>query len=196
MFRKKLILTLFWVVLLTSCNYPDWSDPTSPAQPTASEAAPTSVPAATPQPTPSPTYAPPAGYKDYSDPPTGITISIPEGWWITGVIEGEYAILQSYHPDKYVGGEAFQAGDTKCDLNILEDASNPESVLEQWTADGRTEILSQQEITLPAGSTALRLELQSMGTSQAQIAQLDPYTVTLICFGDPAPFEEIADTLR
>ena len=62
---------------------------------------------------------PPAGFKEYLDSQTGISISIPEEWYIQNqsVVEGEYAIFSSYPPDKYIGGEARQPGDTKCDLN-------------------------------------------------------------------------------
>ena len=43
---------------------------------------------------------------------------MPESWVVTGVVPGQFAILQSYPEDKYVGGEAREPGDTKCDLTI------------------------------------------------------------------------------
>jgi hypothetical protein len=76
--------------------------------PTAEARAPTSTPA----------FEPTYGFKEYQDTVVGISVHIPERWMVTGVINGQFAIFQSYPEDKYVGGEAFEPGDTKCDLNI------------------------------------------------------------------------------
>jgi hypothetical protein len=70
------------------------------------------------EPLPSPTFEPPAGFKPYQDPVVGVSVFVPENLVITGVIPGQYAALQSYPEDKYIGGEGFYPGDTKCDLTI------------------------------------------------------------------------------
>lgn len=44
------------------------------------------------------------------DPETGISILIPEGWILTGIVKGDHAILQSYPEDKYIGGESWKRG--------------------------------------------------------------------------------------
>lgn len=199
--RIRIPLIILLPFLLASCNYPGvgstgTNDRTPAAGPAATSASTQEVPPPTLKPSPSPTYALPAGFKDYIDPATGITISVPESWWITGEVAGDFAILQSYHPDKYVGGQTFQPGDTKCDLNIMGEGKTPEVIVQEWTADGTTEVLSREEAALSGGGSAIRLELQSMGTSRAQVAQVRGQTVALICFGELEPFTSIADTLR
>jgi hypothetical protein len=61
-----------------------------------------------------------------------VVLAIAVFLFITGVIEGEYAILQSYPEDKYVGGEGREPGDTKCDLNIRSTGTNMAELIQQW----------------------------------------------------------------
>ena len=148
---------------------------------------------------PTPTAAieiePPDGYTLYQDPITGISVYFPEGWIITGIIEGQYAILQSYPEDKYVGGEPLEEGDTKCDLAIQAESTQPDDLVEQWKTDGFTTIISENNIVLNTGQAAKRYELDSMGLSTVLVAEINERVVALSCFGNRELFDEIAMTL-
>ena len=85
-----------------------------------------------PSPTSLPDLTPPEGWNPYQDPVTGISVYMPEDWIVTGIIEGEYAILQSYPEDKYIGGELLEDGDTKCDLSIRPEGDRAEELIEGW----------------------------------------------------------------
>ena len=139
---------------------------------------------------------PPWEYNRYQDPATGITVFIPRGWIVTGIIEGEYAILQSYPEDKYVGGEARQAGDTKCDLNIKPLGISPEELVEQWKESPMTTILSEEPFRLNSGQVGTRFEIESMGISVSFMTEFEGRVVVLTCFGDFSKVNEIAATLH
>lgn len=143
-----------------------------------------------------PTFQPPDGFKEYRDTAVGVSVFIPESWHVTGVIEGEYAILQSYPEDKYIGGEARQPGDAKCDLNIRSPGESETDILQAWEADDRTTILSEIEISLLSGEPATRFELDSMGRANVVITRIGDRVVLLTCFGDFTLFDQIAATLR
>lgn len=168
------------------------------AQEAAAQAEPTTpVPAAPPTSAPTSTLMslPPAGFKEYVDDTAEIAIAIPESWYITGIIEGEFAILQSYPEDKYIGGEQREPGDTKCDLSWRPEEVGVEAITAQWESDSMTTIISEQEVTLASGEPALRFELNSMGPANVLLAELDGRVVTLTCFGDFSLFDEIAATI-
>ena len=131
----------------------------------------------------------------YRDQETGITILIPDTWIVTGIIEGEYAILQSYPEDKYIGGEPRDEGDTKCDLNIRPEGSSLEDLVEQWTSSSMTEILSDEPFLLANGVEGRRFEIQSLGKSIAVVVELEERLVVLSCFGEFDRVDEIASTL-
>lgn len=147
----------------------------------------------TPIPTPEPVV--PDGFKPYQDIPTGISVYIPESWTVTGIIDGQIAILQSYPRDKYVGGELFEAGDTKCDLFIQEEGVPPEQIINQWENDGFTTIISENELILYSGQGAKKYEINSMGETTVMITEVEERVVTLSCFGNMDLFDEIAKTL-
>jgi heat shock protein HslJ len=153
-------------------------------------------PEPTSEPTPVPAFQPPAGFKEYQDPVAGVAVFIPESWQVTGVIEGQYAILQSYPEDKYLGGEAREPGDAKCDLNIRPPGETEAEILQAWEADDRTTILSESEISLLSGEPATRFELDSMGRANVVLTRLDERVILLTCFGDFTLFDQIAATLR
>ena len=140
--------------------------------------------------------APPWEYHRYQDPVTGITVFIPWGWIVTGIIEGEYAILQSYPEDKYVGGEARQEGDTKCDLNIKPLGTSSEELIEQWKASPMTTILSEEPFRLNSGQEGTRFEIENMGISVSFMTELGGRVVVLTCFGEFSKVNEIAATLH
>jgi len=108
---------------------------------------------------------PPAGFKEYRDTVVGISIYIPENWTITGVVDGEYAIFQSYPEDKYVGGEGREPGDTKCDLNIRPTGVRAEELIQQWQTDSMITIVSEEEFILQSGLAGQRFALRSSSLS-------------------------------
>jgi hypothetical protein len=136
------------------------------------------------------------GYTEYRDEMSGVSLFVPEDWVVTGVVEGQYAIFQSYPEDNYVGGEIFQAGDTKCDLNIRPEGITVEELLGNWQSDSTTTILSQEEVTLPSGLTGIRVQLEGMGSSLAMVGEINDRTIVLICFGEFEPFDTIMETIR
>jgi len=148
------------------------------------------------EPTQIPVFEPPAGYKEYRDSVAGISIYIPEGWNVTGVIEGQYAIFQSYPADKYVGGGAREPGDTKCDLNIRPVGTRAAEIIQQWESNSRTTIVSDEEITLKSGLIGRRFVIDSMGRAVVLVVEINQRLVKLTCFGNFAPVDDIAQTLR
>ena len=139
---------------------------------------------------------PPERFKEYQDKVTDISIYIPENWTVTGVTNGEYAIFQSYPEDKYVGGEARDSGDTKCDLNIRPTGTRAEELVQQWQSDSMTTIVSEEEFILQSGGSGQRFDIDSMGRATVFITELDQRVVILTCFGDFTLVDEIAVTLK
>ena len=144
----------------------------------------------------SPDQEPPWPYNVYQDPVTGISVLIPESWIVTGIIEGEYAVLQSYPEDKYIGGEPREEGDTKCDLNIQSEEISSDDLIEEWKSSPMTTILSEEQITLNSGQPGTRIEIDSMGQSISVVTELGGRVVALTCFGNFAQVDEIAATLN
>jgi heat shock protein HslJ len=149
-----------------------------------------------PSPTPLPVFEPPEGWNPYQDPVTGISVYIPENWIVTGIIEGEYAILQSYPEDKYIGGEMREDDDTKCDLSIRSEGSRTADLIEQWQSDSMTTIVSQEEFGLQTGGTGHRFVIDSMGRATVFLAEINQRVVLLTCFGDFTQVDAIAKTLN
>jgi hypothetical protein len=147
------------------------------------------------EPTISPPFEPPPGFKQYQDSKVGVSVFVPESWVVTGVLDGQSAILQSFPEDKYVGGEALDPGDTKCDLNIRPPDFDVISYIQQLKSDPTVTIVSEQEIVLPSGQPGIRLEVDSIGRSISMITDVNERTVVLTCFGELTPFDEIAVTL-
>jgi hypothetical protein len=200
-FRYGLLLAM---LLIQSCNSTVAATPAlerpSPVPSTAALDQP-GPPAATPtagilEPTPTPAFEPPAGFKEYQDPVAGISVYVPESWLATGILEGQYAILQSYPADKYVGGEMFEPGDTKCDLNIHPPGTRAADLIQQWKSDAFNTIVSEQEIALQSGRPATRIEMESMGRSVSVFTEINERAVVLTCCGDFTPFDQIAATLQ
>jgi len=148
-------------------------------------------PTATPQ-----VIEPPTGFRRYVHGPSGVSLWVPESWTI---IEpgphGGSPILQSYPQDKYVGGEAREPGDTKCDLTVHPPETTVEDVLEQIGSGPLSTILSEQEIVLQSGQMGWRFEINSMGNSLSMVTEVNEQAVVLTCFGELEPFDEIAATL-
>jgi len=139
---------------------------------------------------------PPVGFKEYQDSVVGVSIYVPENWIVTGVVDGEYAIIQSYPEDKYVGGEGREPGDTKCDLNIHPTGTRAEELVQQWHSDSMTTIVSEDEFILHSGLTGKRFVIDSMGRATTFITELNQRIVTFTCFGDFTMVDEIAVTLK
>jgi heat shock protein HslJ len=191
------------VLVFTAADSPSATQTTpSPVPPTATAVAaatPTRVlPTATPEP---PTAIPavpepPAGSKQYVDAASGVSLWVPESWTIVEPgPHGGPTILQSFPVDKYVGGEAFQQGDTKCDLTIHPPDISVADVVQQLKSDPSITIVSEQEIVLQSGRPGTRMEVESMSRSLVLFAEVDERAVVLTCFGELAPFDEIAVTL-
>jgi len=157
----------------------------SPSTPTA-EAAGIAAPAA---------FQPPTGFKKHQDPVTGISVYVPGSWTVTGVLPGQSATLQSYPADKYVGGEPRKQGDTKCDLTIRPRDVSVTDAIQALRSDSLATIVSEKEIVLHSGELGVRMEVESMGPSMSLFTEVNKRTVVLTCFGELAPFDEIAGTL-
>jgi heat shock protein HslJ len=163
------------------------AEPPTPVPPTpTAEATETSPP---------PAFEPPAGFKQYQDSVTGISVYVPESWVVTGVVPGEWAILQSYPEDKYVGGGGQHPGDTKCDLAIRPPGVDIASHIQQLKSNSTVTIVSEREMILQSGQPGIRFEVESMGRSLSLVTEIDERVVVLTCFGELAPFDEIASTL-
>ena len=105
-------------------------------------------------------------------------------------------MFQSYPEDKYVGGEGFQPGDTKCDLNMRLEATTPEDLLSQWSSDSMTTIISQEHVDLASGLSGLRVEVDSRGRSLSMFTVINGQVIGLTCHGALEFFDEIARTIR
>ena len=104
-------------------------------------------------------------------------------------------VLQSYPKDKYVGGEPFQPGDTKCDLVVHPPDVGVAGLLPRNQTNPPVTVVSQQEIVLRSGRTGMRVEVDSMGRSLSLITEIHQRAVVLACSGALEPFDEIARTL-
>jgi heat shock protein HslJ len=151
---------------------------------------------ASPTSTSAPVSEPPEGYNPYQDPVTGFSIYIPDEWIVTGIIEGEYAILQSYPEDKYVGGEMREEGDTKCDLRIRSEGERVEDLIQSWNSNSMTTIVSDEEFIFQSGLYGQRFVIDSMGRAVVFITEIDQRVVLLTCFGDFSEVDQIAATLQ
>jgi heat shock protein HslJ len=145
--------------------------------------------------TPTPTIKPPAGFKQYQDSVVGVSVFVPESWVVVEVDPGRLAILQSYPEDKYIGGEAREPGDTKCDLTIRPPDFDVVSHIQGLKSDPTVTIVSEQEIVLQSGKPGTRFEVDSMGRSLSLFTEVNERVVVLTCFGELAPFDQIAVTL-
>jgi peptidyl-Lys metalloendopeptidase len=137
----------------------------------------------------------PAGFKQYQDSVTGVSIYVPASWVVIEVIPGESAILQSYPEDKYVGGGGQHPGDTKCDLTIRPPDIDMASHMQQLRSNPAITIVSEQEITLQSGKPGIRVEADSMGRSLSLITEVNERVVVFTCFGELEPFDEISVTI-
>ena len=147
------------------------------------------------EPAPLPTIAPPVGFKQYQLPGSEIGIYIPGDWVVTEEINGEFAILQSYPEDKYIGGEARQPSDTKCDMRIKPPGTNFDDLVLEVRSNPNSTIISEEEVILNSGEKAIRFEINSLGQSLFMVADIEGEVVSLVCFGDLGPFDQIAFTL-
>jgi heat shock protein HslJ len=141
------------------------------------------------------TAGPPPGFQVYEDETIGVALLLPENWTVTQIVPGQSTILQSYPEDKYVGGEARDPTDTKCDLTIRPSEIDLAGHLEQVRSDPTITVVSETEIVLQSGEPAIRLELESMGQSRSLVTAINERIVVLSCFGELAPFDALALSL-
>jgi hypothetical protein len=144
---------------------------------------------------PPPVTGPAAALNQYQDSEAGVSVLLPEDWVVTGIVPGQRATLQSYPENKYVGGEAFQPGDTKCDLSIRPPEVSAVDFVEQMRSNDAVSIVSEEGVILQSGEPGTRIELESMGRSLLLVTEVDRRVVVLTCFGEFAPFDQIAGTL-
>lgn len=148
------------------------------------------------EPTRTPIFDLPTGFIEYRDSVAGVSIYIPEIWIVTGVVEGQYAIFQTYPEDKYVGGGRREPEDPKCDLNIQSAGTNAGELIQQWESNELTTIISDEEMTLQTSLVGRHIVLENMGRSVVLVTEINNRAVVLTCFGSPEPFDEIASTLN
>jgi len=195
-------LTVITALLLASCAVPvPAREPDAPASTPSAAAQPALQPTqpadtAEPEPPAASPVAAPDGFRDYVDSAAGVMISIPESWVVTGIRAGEYAILQSYAEDKYIGGEAREPGDTKCDLNLKADLGGPQDLKAGWEESPIATVLTEETLTLSSGQTAYRFEIDSMGRANVLLTGIEGRWVLFTCFGEMQVFETVAGTLR
>lgn len=182
---------LLATLMILSCNATAVSTPT-PELPSPAPPSPTAEILEASDP---PDIEPPEGFKKYQDSQVGVSVFMPESWVVSEVDPGRFAILQSYPEGKYVGGEAFEPGDTKCDLAILPPDIGIADALQQLKSDPMATITSEQEIVLQSGKMGTRIDVESMGRSLSLITDVNARAIVLTCFGELAPFDEIAITL-
>jgi hypothetical protein len=105
-------------------------------------------------------------------------------------------ILRSYPADKYVGGGRRQPGDTKCDLTVHLLGTSVADVAPRTRTDPPVTVLSVEERVLHSGLPGKRFEVESLGSSVSLVTEINGRAVVLVCFGELAPFDEIAMTLH
>lgn len=142
-----------------------------------------------------PTIAPPADFRLYQLPGSRIGVYIPGDWMVTEEINGEFAILQSYPEDKYIGGEARQPGDTKCDMRIKPPGTNFDDLVLEVRSNPNSTIISEETVILNYGENAIRFEIDSLGRSLFLVTEIEDKVITLVCFGNLDRFDQIAFTL-
>jgi hypothetical protein len=68
-------------------------------------------------------------------------------------------------------------------------------VLQQIKSSPHATIVSEREIVLHSGRSGIRREIESLGRSLSLYTEINERAVVLTCFGELAPFDEIAVTL-
>jgi hypothetical protein len=133
---------------------------------------------------PAPTLAPPepppgvelpAGFAQYVDPASGVSLFLPEGWTADTPPDPPHSqprtiILRSYPADKYVGGEGFRPGDTKCDLTVHLPGTRATDVIQRIKSAPLTTIVSEEEIVLQSGNQTSRWT----GVITRAMGEIDP----------------------
>lgn len=89
-----------------------------------------------------------------------------------------------------------QPSDTKCDMFIRPPDNNVVDFTQQMKSNEAITIVSEDEIVLQSGQLGTRLEVESQGRSLSLIAEVNERVVVLTCYGELAPFDEIAVTLH
>jgi hypothetical protein len=168
------------------------AEPPTPVPPTPVPPTPTAEATETPPP---PAFEPPAGFVRYEDSAVGVSVYVPESWFVIGVVPGERATLQSYPENKTGGSGGQRPGNTKCDLAIRPPDVSVADATQALRSDSLATIVSEQEIVLLSGQPGIRREVESMGLSISLFTEINERTVVLTCFGELELFDEIAVTL-
>jgi len=95
-------------------------------------------------------------YHTYIDPITRVTIDLPDPWTTVVSDQGRLAVFQSYPEGKYLGGESFLPGDTKCDLMIFPQGTSLDAEARKLRNGKDNQILSEEEFLLQGEYKAFR----------------------------------------
>ncbi|MFN8459718.1 MAG: hypothetical protein U0401_34570 [Anaerolineae bacterium] len=206
--KKPILWILLQIIIfslacnLTPDNPPISSTPISVATPVTAvqtipvAATPTQI---QPIPTTAPTVETPASttaIQRYEDPLADLALNLPETWIVASSQPGQSAIFQSFPQTKYVGGEPFEPGNAKCDLLIYPAGAVLADELAKIKADTTIRIISEHPYTLKTGESGFVLNVSGFGGESVQLlTNRGERVVSLGCFGNLTPFEELAASL-
>jgi hypothetical protein len=69
-------------------------------------------------------------------------------------------------------------------------------LIQKWESDPQTTIISDQEIILKSGQSGRMFIRENMGRSISLLTEINQRAITLTCFGDFTPVDDIAQTLN
>jgi hypothetical protein len=138
----------------------------------------------------------PEDFKEYQEPAVGVSIFLPDTWVEIKSDPGRLIILQSYSSDKYIGEEAFEPVDTKCDLSIRPPDVDMVDQNEAIRTSSNSTIVSEDEVALQSGEKGVRLGVEGLGRFLSMVTEINERSVVLNCFGELEPLDEIASSLH
>ena len=155
-------------------------------------------PPATPEPTvlPQPTALPEPTLQTYRNDAIGFEFDYPAGWSMESVGDGIDMLWSEQPTGPGVGG----VPENIAKIDIVTEPDNTltleELVARQTEEMTPQQIKSKQDITLPSGLPAVRLEVSSMGDSVSLLTVIAGHPVMIINYGDTSHFDDIANTVR
>lgn len=200
---KQLATGLIVVLLLvaTGCAGVPAGPATSPAPSPTTAPTDTLAPSATP--TEEPATATPAAVptipgptETYGDEEVGFAIDYPAGWYTQ---TGQNFILTSFKPAE-AGQGGIPEGATKIDVvpPAHPDLNQPLDEMVEQVKSEDSEVLWEEEWTLPGGVPAVRLQIRSemSGVVAVLLTRIHDTSLRVAGYGDLTLFDAIARTLR
>lgn len=142
-----------------------------------------------------PTVTPEPIISTYRNTLAGFELDYPVGWLLDEA--GDTDILWSQRPT------GPGAGGMPSDVVKIDVSSEPnttmtleELVARQKQGIASDQILSEEELELPGGLRAVRMQVSALGDSVTLMAVIEGHPVVLTGFGDLGRFDEVARTLR